>query len=71
LVYFTAIWYNLRFSPFWNIFAKKNLATLGSTDACFQVEFEKDMMREKRETLTNLLLNLMEQQKERQASSSF
>ena len=36
--------------------------------ASLQVEFENDLMKDKRSTLTTLLLNLMEQKQERQVT---
>ena len=45
--------------------------TMNQSILTFQVEFEKDIMRDKRETLTSLLLNLMEQKKERQVNYFF
>ncbi len=45
--------------------------TMNQSILTFQVEFEKDIMRDKRETLTSLLLNLMEQKKERQVKDFF
>ncbi len=47
------------------------LITMNQSILTFQVEFEKDIMRDKRETLTSLLLNLMEQKKERQVRDFF
>lgn len=39
---------------------------LKNHDKILQVEFENDTMKEKRETLTGLLMNLMNQREERQ-----